>query len=110
MTLEKIKRARHTKYRPGQLCLNISDSQKHFNSKKKVKNPNPCEVCGVPSCILCGLCGESVQYFPQKGGQKSQNRFVDYHCENFFGLARDDMTLVGKHKKDWRKPSKTTKN
>eukprot|EP00957_Ditylum_brightwellii_P076424 5808279-Ditylum_brightwellii.AAC.1 len=99
MTSEKIKMAHHTKYRPGQICVNLSDFQKYVDSKKNVKNPKPCKVCGVPSYILCGLCGESVHCFSQKGGKQKQNCFVDYHCENFFGLKRADMTLVGKRNK-----------
>eukprot|EP00957_Ditylum_brightwellii_P066215 5025087-Ditylum_brightwellii.AAC.1 len=90
----EIKWAWHTKYRPELLHMNLSDFQRHVGSKKNLKNSKPCKVCKVPSYTLCGLCGESVHYFLQKGGQKRQNGFVDYHCENFFGLTRSDMILV----------------
>ena len=105
ITTEKLKRARHTKYRPGRLCGDLELFQKHIASKQNWKNAKPCEVCGLDTYTTCGLCKAPVHYFPQKGSQKGQSCFIDYHNDNFFGLARKDVALIGKKKKDWKAPT-----
>ena len=45
-----------------------------------------------------------MHYFPQKVVQKSQNSFVGFHSDNFFGIAIIDVDLTGKKKKYWKWP------
>eukprot|EP00957_Ditylum_brightwellii_P191636 14590393-Ditylum_brightwellii.AAC.1 len=42
-----LKRARHTRQRPGRLCDNPNHFNKYIASKVNVKNAKPFEVCGV---------------------------------------------------------------
>jgi hypothetical protein len=43
------------------------------------------------------------------GPNKGKACFVDYHNTTCFGLAREDMALVGKKKSKWQRPSETKK-
>eukprot|EP00957_Ditylum_brightwellii_P106500 8125634-Ditylum_brightwellii.AAC.1 len=43
ITSEKIKQARHTRYRPGRLCGDLKLFQKHIASNQNWKNAKPCE-------------------------------------------------------------------
>eukprot|EP00957_Ditylum_brightwellii_P163520 12449744-Ditylum_brightwellii.AAC.1 len=100
--VRREKRGRHTKYGPGRLCGDLKLFQKHIASKQNWKNAKPCEVCGLDSYTTRGLYKTPVHYFQHKGWQKNQNCFADYHNDNFFGLARKNVALIGKKKKDWK--------
>eukprot|EP00957_Ditylum_brightwellii_P118269 9020453-Ditylum_brightwellii.AAC.1 len=96
VTIGKLKRARLKKHKAGRLCSNLENFNKHIASKLNVKTLKPCEVCGLECYTKCNLCNTAVHYFPQKGSQKNQTCFVDVHSDYFFGLARNDATMVGK--------------
>ena len=63
-----------------------------------MKNPNSCEVCGIDIYTTCGLCKAPVHYFPHKCGKNGKNCFLNFHSDNFFGLARTYVDLIGKKK------------
>ena len=73
INLNTFKKVWNTRHRTGRLCGDIEMSQKHVLSKENAKKTNPCEVCGIYSYIEYGICKALVNYFPQKGGQKSQH-------------------------------------
>ena len=66
-------------------------------------------MCGIDIYIPREKCKSPVHYFTQKGGKKSQNLFFEYHSDNFFGIARTDVDLIGKKKNHWRAPTVTIK-
>ena len=74
--------------------------QKNVLSFGNVKNFNPCEVCGIYSYNICGVCKASVRYFIHKGGQNIQNFVIYFHSYNSFGMAITDVDLIGNKKKD----------
>eukprot|EP00957_Ditylum_brightwellii_P055655 4216746-Ditylum_brightwellii.AAC.1 len=96
IAVEKLKRAQHTKYHPGRLRGDLERFCSHVISKYNANNAKPCDVCGIDSYTTRGLCKVHVHYFPQKGGQKGHDCFLEYHNKYFFGLARKDTTLVKK--------------
>ena len=104
------KRAQHTRHKAGRLCGTLEIHQKHVLTRVNVKNPKVCKVCGIDRYITCGMCKASAHYFPQKVEQKSQIFFVDFHNDNFFGIARTDVDLIGREKKDRKAPTVTIKN
>eukprot|EP00957_Ditylum_brightwellii_P062586 4749331-Ditylum_brightwellii.AAC.1 len=79
----------------GRLCSNLENFNKHIASKLNAKNPKPCEVWGLECYTKCNVCNAAVHYLPQKGSQKNQTCFVNFHGDYFFGLARNDATMVG---------------
>ena len=81
-----------------------------FFKGKCEEPPNPCEVCGIYSYTKCGLFNALVHYFPHKGGQKSQILFAAFHSNNFFGLERIDVDLIGNKNMDWKTPTVSIKN
>ena len=79
--------------------------QKYILLKGNAKNSKPDEVCGIDSYTTYGMCKAPVKYFPHKCGKNSQNCFIDFHSDNFFGLKRTYAELVEKENKDRKAPT-----
>ena len=87
------------------LCGDMTCFTHHVLSTKKYKNGGVCAWCGKQSYTKCMRCGVYLHFFPQQGGvDYKENCFVNYHNESKFGLSRVDQPLVGKKKKNWKKP------
>ena len=100
----QLKKKKHSR-----LCGDLGCFTVHVNHLKKIKCAKQCEVCGVDVYTVCSLCPgrPGLHFFPSKGIAKGKQCFVDYHNDDFFGLAKGDMTLFkGKRLKDWKPPSK----
>jgi hypothetical protein len=84
------------------LCGDLTDFIKHAKTKKSLKNPKNCVVCGNLSYSECTTCGKAVHAPSSKNGELC---FYDLHDDCFFGLSRDDCSLVRKRKADWTYPT-----
>ena len=96
----------------SRLCGDVSCLQKHINHLKKVKCAKQCEVCGIDSYTVCTLCpgNPGVHFFPTKGIAKAKQCYLEYHSDEFFGLAKSDITLFhGMRFKDWKAPTNRAK-
>ena len=80
------------------LCGDLTDFERHVESRAQYKNPRPCEACGADSYTICGLCNVPLHFFPRRGCQTKKTCFIKYHSDTLFGLARSDSTLLGKTK------------
>ena len=92
----------------SRLCGNITCLQSHINHLKKIKCAKQCEVCGIDTYTVCTLCpgNPGVHFFPTKGIAKGKQCYLEFHSDEFFGLAKSDSTLFhGKRLKDWKPPS-----
>ena len=69
------------------------------------KHPKVCVVCGENAYSVCNLCEKPMHFFPTKGSCAGRACFIDYHDENFFGLAYGDRKIVKKSRKEWSMPS-----
>ena len=88
------------------LCGNLDNLESHVKSViKGLSNDGICNACGLPCFSKCGICNVYLHYFPQRGQVVDQLCFLKHHNESFFGLARQDMTLVGKRLRDFKKPN-----
>ena len=43
--------------------------------------------------------------FSSESLKNCQNFFIKFHSDNFFGLSRIDVNLIGKKNKDWKAPT-----
>ena len=96
----------------SRLCGDVSCLQKHINYLKKVKCAKQCEVCGIDTYTVCTLCpgNPGVHFFPTKGIAKAKQCYLEYHSDEFFGLAKSDITLFhGMRLKDWKAPTNRAK-
>jgi hypothetical protein len=82
----------------GRLCGDLTELIKHTQSKKSVKLPKICVVCGIDSYCYCTACGKAVHAPFSKNGELC---FFDLHDDSFFGLGRDDCNLAQKRKAEW---------
>jgi hypothetical protein len=72
----------------------------HLNSTKSVNCRKTCEVCGNQVFKVCGLCGKPMHL------ETGKMCAVDFHDDNFFGLARSDfVNLLGGTKSTWNPPT-----
>ena len=69
------------------------------------KHPKICVVCGENTYSVCHVCDKSMHFFPTKGSCAGRNCFLDFHDDNFFGLAYEDRKILKKSKKDWSMPT-----
>ena len=80
----------------------------HVNAIEHLPNQNKrvCSVCGVRCQHLCKKCGVALHFpsYVSKEGTKVCC-FLQYHNTNFYGLAKDDRTLVGVKHKDFAVPN-----
>jgi hypothetical protein len=83
--------------------------KKHLLSMKRDKHPKICKWCGANSYTYCGICKKFLHFFPSRGPNKGKACFVDHHNTTCFGLAREDMALLGKKKSEWKRPSEAKK-
>ena len=90
------------------LCGDLTDFERHVESRAQSKNPRPCEACGADSYTICGLFNVPLLFLPQRGFQTKKTCFLKYHPDTVFGLARSDSTLLGRTKNEWKEPSKQT--
>ena len=106
ITKSDLSSATHIRHKVGRLFGDPEKSQKNIDSVALSKNENLYEAYGLDCYTICGQCKRaSVNFFPHKGSQKSKTFFDEYHSEHFFGLARGDIKLHGKRKKDWKSPT-----
>ena len=57
---------------------------------------------------MCTLCPNNpgVHFFPVKGIAKGKSCFLDFHSDEFFGLAKSDTKLFHDLRlKDWKPPT-----
>jgi hypothetical protein len=50
-----------------------------------------------------------LHYFSKRGANAGAKCYLLYHSNAFFGLAKQDTTLVNKRKQDWVFPTNTAK-
>ena len=96
----------------SRLCGDMNCLQVHINHLKKVKCAKKCEVCGIDVYTTCTLCpgNPGLHFFPSKGIGKGKQCFLEFHSDNFFGLAKSDITLFhGCRTKDWKPPTNRIK-
>jgi hypothetical protein len=74
-----------------------------------IKHPKVCHVCGKPAYSKCGLCNITLHYFSKRGANAGAKCYVLYHSDAFFGLAKQDATIVIKRKQDWVFPTNAAK-
>ena len=110
VTLEQFKKMKEKKN--SRLCGNMKCLQTHIDRLKKIKCAKQCEVCGVDTYTVCTLCpgNPGIHFFPTKGIAKGKQCYLEFHSDEFFGLAKSDITLFhGKCRKDWKPPNMRTK-
>jgi hypothetical protein len=94
----------------SRLCGDLSHLQDHINSAVTgIKRPKICHVCGAEAYSKCGLCNVALHYFPKRGASTGAECFMQYHSDAFFGLAKQDATIVQKRKQDWVFPTVAAK-
>jgi hypothetical protein len=94
----------------SRLCGDLTHLQQHINSTvTALKRPKVCYVCGEPAYSKCGLCDVTLHYFPKRGANAGAECYLLYHSDPFFGLAKQDATLVKKRKQDWVFPTNAAK-
>lgn len=95
--------AKHPRGRGGvkRLCVNdMANLRKHLDSCEPVKSRKTCEVCGQQVFRVCKLCGKPMHL------ETGKVCAVDFHDDDFFGLARSDFTdLLGGTKSQWKPPT-----
>jgi hypothetical protein len=84
------------------LCGDLSHLMEHVQSIAHLpkNNKKVCAVCGSRTHYECARCGVALHYpsFTTKDGNKIAC-FLQYHNTTYYGLAKEDRTLVGvKHK------------
>ncbi len=90
----------------ARLCGDLTHLQDHINSAvTAMKRPTVCHVCGEPAYSKCGLCDVTLHYFTKRGANAGAECFILYHNDAFFGLAKQDATIVKKRKQDWVFPT-----
>jgi hypothetical protein len=106
VTLQHLNRA--SSNRDSRLCGDLTRLQRHVDSIVSGKHHGKkCLVCGELSYSTCKLCGDKpLHFFPRSGKSAGKSCFFDYHSDSFFGLARNDTTLVNAAKK-WTPPNQT---
>jgi hypothetical protein len=94
----------------SRLCGDLTHLQEHINSAvTALKRPKVCHVCGEPAYSKCGLCNVTLHYFSKRGANAGAECYLLYHSNAFFGLAKQDATLVNKRKQDWVFPTNAAK-
>ena len=92
----------------SRLCGDLTKFQEHVDSIERTKHQHVCKVCGGPSYTRCNLCPgkPSLHFFPGRGTNKGKSCFVHGHDDNWFGLCRDDATMIGHQVQNWCLPTK----
>jgi hypothetical protein len=95
----------------SRLCGDLTHLQTHINSAvTAIKHPKVCHVCcGEPAYSKCGLCDVTLHYFSKRGANAGAECYILYHSDAFFGLAKQDATIINKRKQDWVFPSNAAK-
>jgi hypothetical protein len=94
----------------SRLCGNLSHFERHVQSVETgKKHPLSCRVCGDHCYSMCKLCDKPLHFFPSRGKNQGKNCFLEYHNDNFFGLAVDDCKVMKKRKSDWAPPTAAKK-
>jgi hypothetical protein len=92
------------------VCGDLMHRQEHINSAvTALKRPKVCHLYGEPAYSKCGLCDVTVHYFSKRGANAGAECYLLYHSDAFFGLAKQDATLVNKRKQDWVFPTNAAK-
>ena len=106
VTVDQLKAMKSRKN--SRLCGNMKCLQTHVDHIKKIKCAKACEVCGVDTYTVCTLCPNNpgVHFFPVKGIAKGKSCFLDFHSDEFFGLAKSDTKLFHDLRLiDWKPPT-----
>jgi hypothetical protein len=92
----------------GRLCGDLCKLIHHEKKMETTKHEAKCAWCGDPAYTRCAACEDSphLHHNPRTGKNKGKKCFYYYHNTVFFGLAREDMVLLGKKRKDWKEASK----
>ena len=99
------------RYRTTRLCGDLEKLCHHVASIEKLTKPKICAWCGLNCYTKCTTCLDSkkkpvtLHYNAKKGSGKGSLCFYNYHNDLFFGLGRNDSTmLLNGVKGDWNKP------
>jgi hypothetical protein len=110
LTLQSKRRATTGQPPHSRLCGDLTHIQQHINSAvTALKRPKVCAVCGEPAYSKCGLCDVTLHHFSKRGANAGAECYLLYHSDAFFGLAKQDATLVKKRKQDWVFPTNAAK-
>ena len=80
------------------LCVDLIEFERHVEFRAQRKNPRPREACGADFYTIFGLCNVPLHFLLQIRCQTKKTCFLQYHSDQFFGLAWSDSTLLGKTK------------
>lgn len=106
VSLVQLKRAQSARGGNSRLCGDLSTLQRHIAAAKTGnKHPKNCKVCGEPAYSECTLCQVPLHYVTQRGSGAGKQCFFQWHDESFFGLCREDCTLINKRKAEWEFPT-----
>jgi hypothetical protein len=106
VTVVQLKRAQSGRGGNSRLCGDLSGLQRHIASAKTGnKHPKNCKVCGEPAYSECTLCQVPLHYVTQRGSGAGKQCFFQWHDETFFGLCKEDCTLINKRKAEWEFPT-----
>ena len=91
----------------SRLCGDLTQLCYHESKMEKTNNERICVYCGEPCISRCTLCpGMPYMHFnPVRGPRKGYKCFYHHHNNAYFGLGRNDMSLLGKSKKEWKRPT-----
>ena len=88
------------------ICGDLKGLKKHIESRVYKKNGGACNICGKLAYTKCTICNVHLHFFPLKGDNANKSCFLDFHDENFLGLARKDY----KKRSEWKPASKNRIN
>ena len=89
---------------PPRLCDSLSNLKKYYNTEVKSKHLHMCFVCSKPTYSRYSIYNASLYYLLQKGSNKKKY-FFDYYNNGYFGLCKDNMSLVGKRSRNQKLPT-----
>lgn len=90
------------------LCGVLDPLINHMESIGRLpgNNARVCVVCGVDTCNICKLCDKPMHFSAlPKDSTMTVPCFYQYHNTCFYGLAKDDIKLMGVRKKDFKTPN-----
>ena len=91
--------------KPSCLCGDLTKYEEHLDSIEEKSYVLICAWCGGDTYKKCGKCNAPLHNRPNRGVHEGANCFNNFHNNVSFGLAREDMPLHAKHKKEWKEPS-----